>query len=191
MQQIGTVLDQQHRSLVALLHLRRQGLVQQLELNCVGRKLFRDALQVRIGQSVQLAVDGTPGNFTGRVTRLSPTITERTRVLQMEADIPNANGALRAGSFARATVVTDTTTASLTVPAEALVTFAGIEKVLTIKDGKALEVVVQTGRHTDELIEVKSGLEVGSEVVLDPGNLQTGDSVTPSRAEDKSRAEAG
>ena len=38
------------------------------------------------------------------------------------------NGALRAGSFARATIVTDTTATSLAIPSEALVTFAGIEK---------------------------------------------------------------
>jgi multidrug efflux pump subunit AcrA (membrane-fusion protein) len=79
----------------------------------------------------------------------------------------------------------------LAVPARALVVFAGIEKVLTIKDGKALEVVVRTGRREGDMVEVKTGLSEGTEVVLDPGNLQTGDAVTPTLAEDRSRAEAG
>jgi RND family efflux transporter MFP subunit len=137
----------------------------------------RDALQVRIGQAVQLAVDGAQGTFTGRVTRLSPTITERTRVLQMEADIPNGNGALRAGSFARATVVTDTTAASLTVPKEALVTFAGIEKVMVVEKGKTKEKPVTTGRRLGDYIEVLSGLKAGEEVVLEPVNLRSGQPV--------------
>jgi RND family efflux transporter MFP subunit len=136
----------------------------------------RDAATVRVGQTVQLAVDGAQGNYTGRVTRLSPTITERTRVLQMEADIPN-DGALRAGSFARATIITDTTAASLAVPKEALVTFAGIEKVVVVEKGKTKEKPVTTGRRTGLWVEVLSGVEAGDEVVLNPVNLKAGQSV--------------
>jgi RND family efflux transporter MFP subunit len=136
----------------------------------------REAMNIRIGQSVQLAVDGAPGQFTGRVTRLSPTITERTRVLQMEADIPN-NGALRAGSFARATIVTDTTATSLAIPSEALVTFAGIEKVVVVEKGKTKEKPVTTGRRTGAYIEVLGGVEAGDEVILNPGNMRPGQAV--------------
>ncbi|HEY0155953.1 MAG TPA: efflux RND transporter periplasmic adaptor subunit [Thermoanaerobaculia bacterium] len=137
----------------------------------------RDAMQIRIGHTVQLAVDGSPGTVTGRVTRLSPTITERTRVLQMEADIPNPNGTLRAGSFARATVVTDTAAAALTVPKEALVTFAGIEKVMVVAQGKTKEKPVTTGRRLGAVVEILHGVEAGDEVVLNPVNLRSGQAV--------------
>lgn len=137
----------------------------------------RDAATIRIGQPVQLAVDGAPGDFTGRVTRLSPTITERTRVLQLEADIPNTRAALRAGSFARATIVTDTSAASLAIPKEALVTFAGIEKVMVVEKGKTKEKPIATGRRAGPFIEVLSGLEAGDEVVLNPVNLRSGQPV--------------
>jgi RND family efflux transporter MFP subunit len=136
----------------------------------------RDAASVRVGQSVQLAVDGAQGQFTGRVTRLSPTISERTRVLQMEADIPN-DGVLRAGSFARATIVTDTTASSLAIPKEALVTFAGIEKVMMVEKGKTKEKPVTTGRRTAEWVEVLDGVKAGDEVVLNPVNLKSGQAV--------------
>jgi RND family efflux transporter MFP subunit len=136
----------------------------------------RDAASIRVGQSVQLAVDGAQGEFTGRVTRLSPTIAERTRVLQMEADIPN-NGALRAGSFARATIVTDTTASSLAVPREALVTFAGIEKVMVVEKGKTKEKPVTTGRRAGPWVEVLDGVKAGDEVVLNPVNLKSGQAV--------------
>jgi RND family efflux transporter MFP subunit len=136
----------------------------------------RDAATIRPGQSVQLAVDGAPGEYSGRITRLSPTITERTRVLEIEADIPN-DGALRAGSFARATIVTDTTSASLAIPKEALVTFAGIEKVVLVEKGKTKEKPVTTGRRTGPYVEVLSGVKAGDEVVLNPVNLRPGQAV--------------
>ncbi|HEX8616719.1 MAG TPA: efflux RND transporter periplasmic adaptor subunit [Thermoanaerobaculia bacterium] len=136
----------------------------------------RDAATVRVGQIVQLAVDGASGDYSGRITRLSPTITERTRVLAIEADIPN-DGALRAGSFARATIVTDTAAASLAVPAEALVTFAGIEKVMVVEKGKTKEKAVTTGRRNGPWIEVLSGVKAGDEIVLNPVNLKSGQPV--------------
>ena len=137
----------------------------------------RDAASIRVGQTVQLAVDGAPGDTSGRVTRLSPTITERTRVLQMEADIPNPRAGLRAGSFARATIVTDTTASSLSVPKEALITFAGIEKVMVVEQGKTKEKPVTTGRRTGQWVEVLSGVKAGDEVVLNPVNLRSGQAV--------------
>lgn len=136
----------------------------------------RDAATIRVGQSVQLAVDGAPREYTGRVTRLSPTITERTRVLQMEADIPN-DGTLRAGSFARATIVTDTSATSLAVPKEALITFAGIEKVMVVEKGKTNEKPVTTGRRAGAWVEVLSGVQAGDDVVLNPVNLKSGQAV--------------
>lgn len=136
----------------------------------------RDAASVRAGQTVQLTVDGATGQFSGQVTRLSPTISERTRVLQIEADIPN-NGVLRAGSFARASIVTDSTASSLAIPKEALVTFAGIEKVVVVEKGKTKEKPVATGRRTGPYIEVLSGVTAGEEVVLNPVNLRAGQAV--------------
>jgi RND family efflux transporter MFP subunit len=136
----------------------------------------RDAANIRIGQTVQLVVDGASGEYTGRVTRLSPTITERTRVLQMEADIRN-DGALRAGSFARATIVTDTTASTLAVPKEAVTTFAGIEKVFVVDEGKTKEKVITTGRRTGAWVEVLNGVKAGDEVVLNPVNLKSGQAV--------------
>jgi len=139
----------------------------------------RDAANIRIGQQVQLSVDGISGTFTGRVTRLSPTITERTRVLQMEADIRN-NGVLRAGSFARATIVVDATQSSLTIPRNALITFAGIEKVMVVKNGKVKETSVTTGRRVNDRIEILDGIAAGDEIVAGATSLSDGQAVVVS-----------
>lgn len=136
----------------------------------------RDATAIRIGQPVRLDLDGASRDAGGRVTRLSPTITQRTRILQLEADIPN-DGSLRAGSFARATIITDATSTSIAIPKEALVTFAGIDKVIVVEKGKAKEKPVTTGRRESDWIEVLSGVKAGEEVVLAPGNLRSGQAV--------------
>ena len=86
---------------------------------------------VRAGQSVRISVDGVPREYAGRLARLSPTINERNRVLVVEADIPN-DGALRAGSFARADDRDRRSPCeAVTVPSSAIVTFAGLQKVIT------------------------------------------------------------
>ena len=62
------------------------------------------------------------------------------------------------------------------VPASAIVTFAGIQKVFTVKDGKALEKAVVVGRQANDWVVVE-GLEANLPVVLLPGNLVSGQPV--------------
>ena len=67
---------------------------------------------------------------------------------------------------------------AITIPSAALVTFAGIEKVFTIADGKAQERVIATGRRGDDWIEATVNLKAGERVILNPGSLQYGQPVT-------------
>ncbi|HEY0174129.1 MAG TPA: efflux RND transporter periplasmic adaptor subunit [Pyrinomonadaceae bacterium] len=136
----------------------------------------RDAATVRAGQQVRVTVEGDGGLYVGRIVRLSPTINQQNRVLVVEAEIANSGG-LRPGGFARAEIVTNSGDMAVTVPANAVVTFAGIEKVVTVENGKAKEKPITTGRRADTWTEVLSGVGVGEAVVLDPGNLQSGQPV--------------
>jgi RND family efflux transporter MFP subunit len=147
------------------------------------------AAQIAVGQNVRVLI-GPEKSYPAKIARIAPALDEQSRTLTVEAEVPNP-GELKPGSFVTAEVDLGASVSVVAVPARAVVVFAGIEKVLTIKDGKALEVVIQGGRRSGDMIEVKGGLDAGTEVVIDPGNLQTGDPVTPSPAEDKSRAEAG
>lgn len=137
----------------------------------------RESHNIRNGQSVRVTVEGDPQVYVGFIKRLSPTISEQNRVLVVEADVAN-NGKLKPGAFVHAEIVTDQTTTAVTVPANALVTFAGIEKVIVVENGKAVEKPVTTGRRGPDWIEIKSGVNIGQTVVVDPGNLQSGQAVT-------------
>jgi len=136
----------------------------------------RESHTVKPGQNVRVTVDGDSNVYVGQIMRLSPVIAEQTRILVVEADVRN-NGKLRPGSFAHAEIVTNDSKMAVTVPNNAIVTFAGIEKVLVVQNGKALEKPITTGRRNGEFTEIVSGVNVGEKVIVDPGNLQTGQDV--------------
>lgn len=136
----------------------------------------REAGALRPGQTVRLRVEGETKMVTGKLARLSPAISEQNRMLTVEADIPN-DGTLRPGVFVRGDIVTRDRGEGLAVPASALIHFAGLEKVVVVKEGKALERIITTGRRGSDWVEIATGLKVGDEVVLDPGNLRTGQPV--------------
>jgi RND family efflux transporter MFP subunit len=137
----------------------------------------RSSTTVQVGQRVLVTVEGDDLTHEGRVSRVSPSILEGTRTLPIEAEVPNPEGRLRPGTFAKADIVT-TEAPALVVPQSAIVMFAGIEKVLVVKDGKVQEKRVKTGLRTGDRVELLDGVSVGDVVVLSPGGLADGSPVT-------------
>ncbi|MBK7600418.1 MAG: efflux RND transporter periplasmic adaptor subunit [Acidobacteria bacterium] len=137
----------------------------------------RDAQGIRIGQSVKVTIEGDLGQtYGGRIARLSPAFQEQSRTLIIEAVVDNTDGKLRPGTFAKAEILTTSTSDVVMVPATSIVTFAGIQKVFTIKDGKAQELNVNVGRQEGDWIVV-DGVKPDIPIVLSPGNLITGQPV--------------
>jgi RND family efflux transporter MFP subunit len=139
----------------------------------------REARLVQRGQAVRVRSEGETAVWTGRVARISPALEESSRSLIVEAEIPNPAGALRPGAFVKAEIDADAGGPVLVVPASAVVVFAGIEKVVGVKEGKAVERPVVTGRRAGDVVEIVSGLGDGDLVVAAPGNLATGVPVLP------------
>ena len=136
----------------------------------------RESHTVHSGQDVRVTVEGDTNVYVGKIMRLSPVIAEQNRMLVVEADVRN-NGKLRPGSFAHAEIVTNDAKMAVTVPNNAIVTFAGIEKVIVVQNGKALEKPITTGRRNTDFTEIVAGINVGEKVIVDPGNLQSGQAV--------------
>jgi RND family efflux transporter MFP subunit len=145
----------------------------------------RDSVGVRVGQPVKLTVDGAPGPHNGRVARISPAISEENRTLLVEAEVPNQDGRLRPGAFARAEIETLAEESAVLVPASAVVSFAGIDKVMGVEGGKAVEKRVKTGRRTGDRVEILEGIAAGDPVVLAPGNLVGGQPVQTTKVADQ------
>lgn len=138
----------------------------------------RDAQGIRVGQPVRVTVEGEFEQAAGRVARISPAIQEQSRTLIIESEVDNQRARLRPGSFAKATIQTSSNNSAITVPPDAIVTFAGIQKVYTIKDGRAIERNVVVGRRENDWVEIIEGLQADEPVILSPGALTPGQSVT-------------
>jgi RND family efflux transporter MFP subunit len=137
----------------------------------------REGSGVRVGHAVTLTVEGDPTVYRGRVVRLSPIVQEQNRTLMIEAEVPNERAFLRPGAFARVEIMTEVSQPVVTVPASSIIVFAGVEKVLVVRQGKTAEVRVTTGRRLGEDVEIVDGLKRGEDVVLVPGNLVGGQPV--------------
>jgi RND family efflux transporter MFP subunit len=137
----------------------------------------REGAGVRTGHAVTLTVEGDPTVYRGRVVRLSPIVQEQNRTLMVEAEVPNERGFLRPGAFARVEIMTEVSQPVVTVPTSAIIVFAGVEKVLLVRQGKTAEVRVTTGRRLGEDVEILDGLKRGDPVVAKPGNLVGGQPV--------------
>jgi len=138
----------------------------------------REGSGVRAGHAVTLTVEGDSTLYRARVVRLSPIVQEQNRTLLVEAEVPNERGFLRPGSFARVEIMTEVSQPVVTVPSTAIIVFAGVEKVLVVRQGKTAEVRVTTGRRLGPDVEVVEGLKRGDPVVTVPGNLTGGQAVT-------------
>jgi RND family efflux transporter MFP subunit len=140
----------------------------------------REAVSLKAGQAVRVRVGGRSGSdgaaeHTGVVARLAPSLDTQSRSLLIEADIQNP-GTLRPGNFVQARIVVGQRSVP-TVPESAVVTFAGLQKVILVDGGKAVERPVTTGDVRGGRIEIRSGLEEGEAVVAEPGSLQQGQPV--------------
>ncbi len=106
----------------------------------------RHLSEIRPGQTVDLEVESYRNQtFQGKVTRINPSVDRTNRNFQIEVDVPNPDRKLRSGSFAKATIQTEADENALTVPEEAVMSFAGVVKVFAVRDDKSVEIPVSTG----------------------------------------------
>lgn len=154
-------------------------LVRAHPLHFRGRLPERHARKLAIGQEVRLQIETSPEPRVVKVTRISPTLDELTRSLLFEAEVDNHDGRLRTGLFAEAAVVLDPDARALVVPTSAVTEFAGAEKVWAVEQGRSAERIVITGQRRGDLVEIVSGLDVGTVVLWngDDGRIARIDSV--------------
>lgn len=125
---------------------------------------------VRVGIPVSFTVNGYPGRrFTGRVTRVNPTVDPATRQVQVTISIPNAGNALVGGLFAQGRAASESRTAPV-VPVRAIDERGGSPAIVRVKGGVVQRVNVQVGLRDEDLgiAEVRGAVAVGDTVLLGP-----------------------
>ena len=130
-----------------------------------------DIPRIQVGQDVQFKVDGFDGRaFTGTVARINPATETGSRAMIVYVDVANPDGLLRAGMFAKGTVVTDKSAAHPLLPLGAVRKDNGRDVVYRIADGKVVAQPVKLGlRNQDEgLVEALEGVDAGMTVLAVP-----------------------
>ena len=139
----------------------------------------RMAPWIRNGQQVDVSVEAfTDRRFSGRVSRIAPTVDQTKRTFIVEALIDNPDGALKPGSYARARMGTQKVDEIKLIPSRAVSYVLGTNKAYVVKEGSIEARDVKTGDRFDNQIEILEGLTQGEQVATTQLNrLDTGTKV--------------
>jgi membrane fusion protein (multidrug efflux system) len=135
----------------------------------------------RIGAGFELEVASWPGRrFPGEIAFVAPSVDSATRRILIKGRVPNPEGILLPGMFARVQASLGERDAVL-VPEEALVAHPEGTFVWRIgADDAAEKVVVELGAREPGRVEVRAGLRTGDRIVVaGTHKVRAGEKVKP------------
>jgi membrane fusion protein, multidrug efflux system len=149
----------------------------------------KDSAQLKVGQTVRIAVDAYPGRtFEGKITTIEPQIATETRNIRVQATIQNPDKILKPGMFATTTIVLPDKPPVITVPETAVDYTLYGDSVYLLSEKKeedgntkltVTRTFVQTGNRIEGRAEILKGVKEGDRVVaVGQLKLQSGAAVT-------------
>ena len=120
---------------------------------------------IKINTIISFTVAGSKSVYTANVYAIEPGINVSTRTLQLKAKASNSNGDLLPGSFAKIDLPLTNTNDAILIPTESVIPVLMGKKVFISSNGKAKEVMVETGTRTEKSVLISSGLSVGDTVL--------------------------
>ena len=139
-----------------------------------------DISKITLNQIVKINVDAYPQTqFDGHITAIEPAVNYQSGLIQVQADIPNNEGQLRSGMFARASIILPTVKDQMVIPQTAISFTLYGQNVYVLKQGeetdkegnkvkvlRAKQVVVKAGERRGNDVHVLSGIQAGDQIVL-------------------------
>ncbi|MFM4935108.1 efflux RND transporter periplasmic adaptor subunit [Aeromonas veronii] len=139
-----------------------------------------DISKIKLGQTIKINVDAYPQTqFDGHITAIEPAVNFQSGLIQIQADIPNNDGQLRSGMFARASIILPTVKDQIVIPQSAISFTLYGQNVYVLKEGeetdkegnkvkvlRAKQVVVKAGERRGNDVHVLSGIQAGDQIVL-------------------------
>lgn len=126
----------------------------------------KDVLQMKTGLEVTVLCDSYPDKeFIGTVNEIAPMVEERTRTVKVKVRLPNKEGLLHTGMFARGEVLISGATNVISVFSDSVVSLGEETKLLPI-----LKPIPQKqNQGVVELRQIKVGQTIGKSVVVTDG----------------------
>ncbi|HUC83704.1 MAG TPA: efflux RND transporter periplasmic adaptor subunit [Candidatus Acidoferrales bacterium] len=132
----------------------------------------QEIAKLQTGLKVRAAADAYPTNqFEGEITAINPDLDTVTRSVRVRARFENTDELLRAGMFARVTVLLPQRQTVKVIPATAILSAPYGDSVFIVTRGPGgstnlvvHQAFVRTGRARGDFVSVESGLKVGDRV---------------------------
>jgi multidrug efflux pump subunit AcrA (membrane-fusion protein) len=135
---------------------------------------------IETGREMAVKVDAFPQQvFAGKVVRIAPGVNLKSRAFAIEGEVPNPDGKLKPGTFARVQITTDRVDRAVTIPVAAVQSRYGTNRVFLVQNGQLAGREVVLGDRLGDRVEVSLGLEAGTQIVAsDVEQLADGTKVT-------------
>jgi cobalt-zinc-cadmium efflux system membrane fusion protein len=123
---------------------------------------------VRVGQPMQLRVAAYPDEtFAGTVALVGDTVNPRTRRVTVRCVMTNTDGRLKPQMYATAVIRDREPRPAVVVPMDAIQTINGRPTIFVAEsEGRFRPRAVDTGAAIDGMVEVRSGLRAGEQIVV-------------------------
>jgi HlyD family secretion protein len=135
--------------------------------------LERDLVHVRDGATAQVHVpalgpaDDSTALFEGRVWAVNPQVKQQSGTGRVTVSIPNPEGRLVSGLYAKVRLETERLSDRLVVPDEAVLVRQGRDLVFVIEDGHAQWSYVELGARSGDYVEITKGAQPGDSIAVD------------------------
>jgi len=147
--------------------------------------------QLHNGQTLQISLDALPDKaYDGKVYAINPLIDANGRAIVIRAQVPNRDGKLRPGMFARVRLFTGDNRDSIVIPEEALFPVGDEKYVYKVVDGKALRQKVAIGQRREGRVEIVNGL-ARDDVIVTAGAIKLREGVAVTIANSAAPAPVG
>jgi len=121
--------------------------------------------QIKNGQNIDFAVDGSMKINHAHVSATEVYIEENTRSLSVRAIVSSQDPFLIPGAFAKVKIELGRNETSIMIPTEAVIPQGRKKQIFQFKNGKAVQLEITTGVRDSSRIQVLSGLNIGDTVI--------------------------
>lgn len=127
------------------------------------------------GLAAEVSFDAYPGeSFKARITEINPVMDVSTRTLSVKLALDQNDPRIRPGMFSSMKLITRESLNTLSVPAQAVLSYYGDPSLYVINEhNQAERRLVKTGLITDDRIEITAGLREGEIVITQGQNKLT------------------
>ncbi|HUT32914.1 MAG TPA: efflux RND transporter periplasmic adaptor subunit [Planctomycetota bacterium] len=128
----------------------------------------RDLALLKAGTTqATVSADAYPAEtFRGTVQKISPVVDERTRTIEVEIHVPNADRRLKPGMFARVVLVLVEKKGVPVIPEHAVTWVDDQPWVTLVNNGKAHRRAVKLGLSEGPIVEAAEGVEPGALIIV-------------------------